>query len=492
MLFEMNRESGHIIKVIGVGGGGSNAVTHMYQKGIVGVDFIICNTDIQALEISPVPTKIQLGPNLTKGMGAGNKPEVGRQACIESIDEIRRVIEGDTKMLFITAGMGGGTGTGAAPIIAKVARELEILTIGIVTIPFQFEGPKRMRQAIEGLEELKKNTDAIIIINNDKLRNVHASRTISEAFACADDVLTTAAKGIAEIITLPGKVNVDFQDVYTVMKDSGVAIMGAGVAAGEDRALRAVQMALSSEIIEDNNIHGARNILLNITTGKSEMTLEEMYLITEYIQQQAGYGTDLIWGHCHDESYDDQISVTVIATGFQQNSHTINKTEKNIVVLEDEESGPDAEEAKLEPVLKDSTEDLPSAESIVEPSNASNTLVFEVDLEQRPADARTQIQQQIHRERQTKEQQKALEELQQRYRQKRKKWETSEPPISVDLDSEEISKMEKTPAYLRRNVQLEDLPEASSNASDKWTLSIEDEEPIIRKKGNSFLHDRAD
>jgi len=488
MLFEMNRQNGHIIKVIGVGGGGSNAVTYMYQKGIVGVDFVICNTDIQALEISPVPTKIQLGPNLTKGMGAGNKPEIGRQACIESIDEIRRVIEGETKMLFITAGMGGGTGTGAAPIIAKVARELEILTIGIVTIPFHFEGPKRMRQAIEGLEELKKNTDAIIIINNDKLRSVHASRTISEAFACADDVLTTAAKGIAEIITLPGKVNVDFQDVYTVMKDSGVAIMGAGIAAGEDRALRAVQMALSSEIIEDNNIHGARNILLNITTGKSEMTLEEMYLITEYIQQQAGYGTDLIWGHCHDESYDDQISVTVIATGFQQSGHAANKTEKNIVVLE-EDSGPDAEEAGLEPVIKEATDNVPQVDGIADPTQ---TLVFEVDLEQQSSLARAQIQQQIDRERQTKEHQKAIEELQQRYRQKRKQWESNEPPLSVDLDSEEIAKMEKTPAYLRRNVQLEDLPDASTNASDKWTLSIEDEEPIIRKKGNSFLHDRAD
>ncbi|MEO1626429.1 MAG: cell division protein FtsZ, partial [Bacteroidota bacterium] len=271
MQFALPQEEGSIIKVIGVGGGGSNAVNHMFQQGIVGVDFAICNTDNQAMDMSKVPTKIQLGPELTEGRGAGSKPNVGRQACLESIEEVRRFLESDTKMLFVTAGMGGGTGTGAAPIIAKTAQEMEILTVGIVTLPFTFEGRRRKGHAVEGLEELKKNVDTLIVISNDKLRQIHGNLSLSDAFSEADDILATAAKGIAEIITVGGYVNVDFEDVNTVMRSSGVAIMGTASAEGEDRAKRAVDEALNSPLMEDNNIKGAQHILLNITSRFPEV-----------------------------------------------------------------------------------------------------------------------------------------------------------------------------------------------------------------------------
>ena len=258
-----------IIKVIGVGGGGTNAVTHMFSMGIRGVDFAVCNTDHQSLDISSVPNKIQLGPLLTVGRGAGNNPEVGKQSCIESIEDLRRFLEPDTKMLFVTAGMGGGTGTGAAPIIAKLAQELEILTVGIVTLPFQFEGPRRARLASEGIESLKENVDALIVISNNKLREMYGNLAMSSAFNYADNILTTAAKGIAEIITVPGYINVDFEDVNFVMKNSGVAIMGSAQAAGEGRARQVIELALNSPLLEDNDIRGAKHILLNITTGRN-------------------------------------------------------------------------------------------------------------------------------------------------------------------------------------------------------------------------------
>ncbi|MCB0553335.1 MAG: cell division protein FtsZ, partial [Phaeodactylibacter sp.] len=283
MVFDLPRDESPIIKVLGVGGGGSNAVTHMFKQGIVGVDFAICNTDAQAMEWSPVPTKIQLGPNLTEGRGAGSKPNIGKMACEESIEELRGFLENNCKMLFVTAGMGGGTGTGAAPIIAKTAKEMDILTVGIVTMPFLFEGRRRMMQGSEGLAELKKNVDTLIIISNDKLRVIHGNLSISDAFAEADDILTTAARGIAEIITVPGYVNVDFEDVNTVMRDSGVAIMGTASAAGEDRAKRAVDEALNSPLLEDNNIQGAQHILLNITSGTKEVTMDEIFEITEFV-----------------------------------------------------------------------------------------------------------------------------------------------------------------------------------------------------------------
>ncbi|WP_134089870.1 cell division protein FtsZ [Olivibacter sp. XZL3] len=317
MKFEMLKEQSSIIKVIGVGGGGGNAVNHMYRQGISGVDFIICNTDAQALELSPIPNKVQLGASLTEGMGAGSDPDVGENSAIESIEDIKRMLGANTKMLFITAGMGGGTGTGASPVIAKAAREIGILTVAIVTTPFAFEGKRRRSQAEEGLGELRKYVDSYLVISNDRLREIFGNLTMSSAFAKADDILTTAAKGIAEIITIPGYINVDFKDVRTVMNDSGVAIMGNAKANGEDRAQKAVEGALASPLLKDSEIEGARYILLNISSGTQEVTMDEISVITDYIQERAGFTAEIIWGNCLDESLDNDLSVTIIATGFQ-------------------------------------------------------------------------------------------------------------------------------------------------------------------------------
>jgi cell division protein FtsZ len=314
--FDMPRNTSSIIKVIGVGGGGSNAVNYMYEQGIKGVDFIVCNTDAQALDVSPVPLKVQLGSTLTEGRGAGAIPEVGRNSAIESIDEIRELLSSNTNMVFVTAGMGGGTGTGAAPVIAKVAKDMGILTVGIITVPFVFEGKKRSNQAEFGVKEMRDAVDTLLIIRNDKLRELFGNLTLKQAFSHADEVLCTAAKGIAEVITLTGTVNVDMNDVKTVMKDSGVAIMGSGRASGEGRARRAVQIALESPLLNDNDIYGANFILLNINHGSDELLMDEVSEITDFIQEQAGQNAEVIWGYGQDETLGDDVSVTVIATGF--------------------------------------------------------------------------------------------------------------------------------------------------------------------------------
>lgn len=315
--FEPKEKS--IIKVIGVGGGGSNAVNHMLKEGITGVDFVICNTDAQALENSPVPIKVQLGKSLTEGRGAGNKPERGRESAIESLDEIHKVLSHKTKMVFVTAGMGGGTGTGAAPIIAEAAREQGVLTVGIVTIPFRFEGRKRIEQAMEGIANLEKHVDALLIINNEKLRMMYGDLKLSDAFAKADNVLSIAAKSIAEIITVHGYVNVDFADVETVMRNSGVAVMGSASASGENRAIRAIDEALTSPLLNSNNICGAHNILLNIISGKDEVTMQEVSQITEYVHDVVGDEVSIIWGNGNSDKLEDELSVTIIATGFSEN-----------------------------------------------------------------------------------------------------------------------------------------------------------------------------
>ncbi len=318
MEFDLPKDKTSIIKVIGVGGGGGNAVNHMYRQGIEGVSFAVCNTDLQALDLSPVPLKIQLGASLTEGRGAGSKPEVGENAAIENIDEIRRYLENNTKMVFITAGMGGGTGTGAAPVIAKIARELGILTVGIVTVPFHFEGKRRRRLAAEGLEKMRESVDTLIVINNERLREMTGDLPINEAFAKADDVVATAAKGIAEVISIKGVINVDFNDVYTVMKDSGVAIMGRAEAEGENRALKAIQSALESPLLNDNDITGAEYCLLNITYGNHQITMDEITEITDYIEEVSGETAEVIFGHAKDENLSEgKIAVTIIATGFK-------------------------------------------------------------------------------------------------------------------------------------------------------------------------------
>lgn len=314
--FNLNEKTPTIIKVIGVGGGGGNAVEYMYGKGICDVDFVICNTDYQALQNSPIPYKIQLGKELTEGHGAGNNPVIGEKSAQESLQDIETLLKKDTKMAFITAAMGGGTGTGAAPVIAKLSKDMGILTVGIVSVPARFEGPKRLDQAREGLKRLKDNVDCLIVIDNEKIKSIYGSQTISAAFAKANDVLNIAAKGIAEIITLPGYINVDFADVRTVMTNSGVAIMGAAQASGEDRAIKAVTDALESPLLNNNDILGAKDILLNITSGTDEITMDEMSQITSHIIRKVGNNAAVIWGVGTDLNLGDAISVTIIATGF--------------------------------------------------------------------------------------------------------------------------------------------------------------------------------
>ena len=340
MEFDIPKENSSDIKVIGVGGGGSNAVNHMFNQGIQGVDFIICNTDRQALDISPVPYKIQLGTELTEGRGAGMKPEVGENAALENLEDIRELLSQNTKMLFVTAGMGGGTGTGAGPVIAQIAKDLGILTVGIVTVPFNFEGKKRRIQAEAGLERMRQNVDSLLIISNERLRDFGKNMALTAAFAHADDILTVAAKGIAELISRTGLINTDFNDVNTVLRDSGHAIMGSAQAEGDDRAMKAVTAALASPLLNDNDINGANYILLNISYSKSnEITMDEMGEITDYVQEEAGSTADVIFGVGEDEALGDKLSVTIIATGFATSEDLIvplgKPAERIITTLED-------------------------------------------------------------------------------------------------------------------------------------------------------------
>ena len=338
--FDLPKNQSNIIKVIGVGGGGSNAINHMFNQGIKGVDFVICNTDAQALNNSGVPNKIQLGIHLTEGLGAGANPEIGEKAAVESLEEIRAMLNTNTKMVFITAGMGGGTGTGAAPIIAKMARELDILTVGIVTMPFQFEGKIRNTQAHKGIEKLRKVVDSLVIINNNKLREVYGNLGFKAGFSKADEVLSTAARGIAEVITHHYTQNIDLRDAKTVLTNSGTAIMGASTAVGESRAKKAITSALDSPLLNDNKITGAKNVLLLIVSGNQEITIDEIGEINDHIQAEAGYGANIIMGVGEDEKLGEAISVTVIATGFdvdQQNDITNVEPKKVVHALEDEQ-----------------------------------------------------------------------------------------------------------------------------------------------------------
>ena len=340
ILFEMPKSQSNTIKVIGVGGGGSNAVNHMFQQDIKGVDFVICNTDAQALENSSIPNKIQLGVNLTSGLGAGANPEVGEQAAKESIKEIQEMLNTQTKMVFITAGMGGGTGTGAAPIIAKIAKDMDILTVGIVTMPFQFEGRMRSKQAQAGIDELRNNVDSLIVINNNKLREVYGNLGFKAGFSKADEVLSTAARGIAEVITHHYKQNIDLHDAKTVLSNSGTAIMGSAKEEGTSRAKNAIVKALDSPLLNDNKITGAKNVLLLIVSGTNEVTLDEIGEINDFIQTEAGFEANIIMGIGEDKDLGDAIAVTVVATGFaldQQSNITNTEVKKTVYTLEDEQ-----------------------------------------------------------------------------------------------------------------------------------------------------------
>jgi cell division protein FtsZ len=338
--FDLPKNQSNVIKVIGVGGGGSNAINHMFQQGIKGVDFIVCNTDSQALQNSPVPNKIQLGVNLTEGLGAGANPDVGQQSAIESIGDIEKMLDTNTKMVFITAGMGGGTGTGAAPVIAQLAKERDILTVGIVTIPFQFEGKVRAEQALLGVEKLRKQVDSLIVINNNKLREVYGNLGFKAGFSKADEVLATASRGIAEVITHHYTQNIDLKDAKTVLSNSGTAIMGSSVATGDNRAKEAIVTALDSPLLNDNKISGAKNVLLLIVSGSNEITIDEIGEINDHIQSEAGHNANIIMGVGEDESLGEAIAVTIIATGFnveQQNGIVNTEVKKIVHALEDDQ-----------------------------------------------------------------------------------------------------------------------------------------------------------
>ena len=531
MHFEMLKEKSSIIKVIGVGGGGGNAVNHMYRQGITGVDFIICNTDAQALELSPIPNKVQLGASLTEGMGAGSIPEVGKNSAIENIEDIKQMLGSNTKMLFITAGMGGGTGTGASPIIAKAARELDILTVGIITTPFAFEGKRRKMQADAGMEELKKYVDSFLVISNDRLRQIFGNLTLGSAFAQADNILTTAAKGIAEIITLPGYVNVDFKDVRTVMKDSGVSIMGSYAAEGENRASKAVEGALSSPLLKDNEIEGARYILLNISSGAKEVTMDEVTIITDYIQEEAGIAADLIWGNCIDENLGDKLSVTIIATGFQTKDEREKEKdkEKKIYSLEpnsqslakpvNEFINPVKANAVAEPYLKHAAEpkqtglfDLfaPRTEEppvikhnffTEEPSVAENEVSEMPEMTftiKEPAISIEPVNDKelpgIEKEPEIitgADDHKTDESIEEQLRKSRERIMRLKD-LSMKLRNGNIQEMENIPAYKRKEIALQQTPASNESQVSRFSLMPDDEGKTDIRTNNSFLHDNVD
>lgn len=517
--FDLPKNQSSIIKVIGVGGGGSNAVTHMFNQGIRGVDFMICNTDAQALETSSVPLKIQLG---TRGLGAGSIPQVGREAAIENLDDIRKVLETNTKMVFITAGMGGGTGTGAAPVIAELARELGILTVGIVTIPFSFEGRKRSQQARLGIEEMRKSVDTLLIICNDKLRELEGDLTITQAFNKADNILTVAAKGIAEIITVTGYINVDFEDVKTVMKDSGKAIMGSGIAEGENRALEAVQMAMTSPLLDDATIRGVSNILLYISSGSDEITLDEVMEITDYIQHEAGSSADIIWGNGTDEALGQKISITLVATGFNEELrsgthsrhevivHDLNKPVSNVVTPQETEKPSPApiEEITL---ITGKKEAVPAKEGNRTPSGENliqRTFTFEVGNqsvaskdENKPElqDTSTNPPSRTTRKEPGFNFLKTFDDEVNQAQDKQMQMEVSKSreekmrEMSYKISTEEgLRSIENQPAYLRRNVTLHEVPASESSEVSRYTLTKPEDSSVTIKPNNSFLHDNVD
>lgn len=464
--FDIEKKNSSIIKVIGVGGGGSNAVNHMYKQGIKGVDFVIFNTDAQALEQSPVPFKVQLGAELTEGRGAGSLPEVGKNAALETEEEIRKILSNNTKMVFITAGMGGGTGTGAAPIIARIARELGILTVGIVTTPFAFEGKKRWSRATDGINQLNQEVDTSLVISNEKLKEMHGNLPISSAFAHADNILATAAKGIAEIITVPGSLNVDFEDVRTVMAKSGKAILGSASAEGENRAQESVEKALHSPLLSENDIRGAKYILLNITSGTKEILMDEITIITDFIQNEVGDDTDIIWGHCYDQSIGEKISVTIIATSFENKEYMSDKSgsvKKVIGTLDEKETDENGYDKKTDKQMH---------------------IDFNSNKENGETDNITSYEKTPEKKQNGVNQEDRIDRLK---------------SLSYSLKTTKgIEDMEREPAFKRKNIKLRDVPHSSESGISRFTLSDDvdsDEDgkkkPEI-KKTNSFLHDNVD
>ena len=494
MSFEIPNTRSSIIKVIGVGGGGSNAVNYMYKQGIKDVNFVICNTDAQALANSPVPVKIQLGTTLTEGRGAGNKPERGKQSAIESIEDVTRLLEDNTKMVFITAGMGGGTGTGAAPVIAKAAKDMGILTVGIVTIPFQFEGEVRIKQAIDGITEMEKNVDSLLIINNERLREMYGDLKVSNAFSKADNVLSTAAKGIAEIITVHGYINVDFADVETVMKDSGVAVMGSGVGVGEFRAIDAIQSALESPLLNSNNITGSSNILLNITSGVDEITMDEVGTITDYVQEVVGRAATIIWGTGMQENLKDEVVVTIIATGFAYGGvldTDILEVDKPSLprYIMDEDGNVEREDKGFIVLSDDDDSDI----SDLPPR------VITFDEGDKERDRRIRLLYGA-RTNKPKSDDKKSEDLSSSVEpvQPYKRSSHDQPNADVDelKDEKRVDELENIPAYKRRNVKIsgeeEEKSEPTTGAVSRFTITDSSKGKTKLSDNNRFLHDNVD
>ena len=518
----------------------------MYRQGIKGVDFVVCNTDHQALDTSPVPTKIPLGQSLTEGRGAGSIPDVGKNAAIENLEDVNEILAKNTKMIFVTAGMGGGTGTGAAPVIAQAAKDMGILTVGIITVPFTFEGRKRRTQAEEGIEKMRESVDTLLVINNDKLREMFGNLTLVNAFENADDVLAIAAKGIAEVISVTGQINVDFNDVNTVMKDSGVAIMGSAEAEGENRAIKCVENALNSPLLNDNNIDGAKYVLLNITYGTQAVLMDEISDITDYIQEEAGSTADVIWGHGYDESLGDKLCVTIIATGFNTTPHTglsMKAPKKNIMNLEDDspEIITNESEQLTEPVtntVEESFEETPElnpSESAMkryvleeddeiseeneitnDTEESDNSNLYEQNTQQNDGKVRflleddempnldtdlkqsenTQILEAdlmtANDEEKIVDQEKQVESKaisDERLERIKKATDKLRSPLG-------LNEMESEPAYKRRNVDLKDVKYSDDSSSSRYTLweNINDsgEKETGLSDNNSFLHDNVD
>ncbi len=505
--FEIPKHSQYksIIKVIGVGGGGSNAVNHMYKQGIKDVEFVVCNTDNQALNGSPVPNKLQIGANLTEGLGCGANPEVGKNAALESKDQIRETLMG-AKMVFITSGMGGGTGTGAAPIIAKIAKDMDILTVGIVTAPFSFEGKKKAAQAEVGIEELRKTCDTVLVILNDKLREIFGNLSIGQAFAQADNILTTAAKSIAEIITLAGYVNVDFQDVRTVMLNAGAAVMGSAETRGEARALKAAEGALSSPLLDNRDIMGAKKILLSIISGvEAELQMDELTEITEYIQEQAGDEGEMIFGHGVDPDLGDRIRVTVIATGFPaepklpiskndgKKVHDLDRSQGWLFGSGADNSVNESKDIQVRSVQpepdNESEEKKPNERELIfsgpfnriDDGEGDDSLFGEDEFD--PA-AEKYGDQRINEEGMM-ELRNTRERLQQQAKERKEQLKQSR---KHEMTKEEFNEKWSLPAYLRRGIKMNDVPHSSEPFISKYNLN--DDNALLGN--NKFLHDNVD
>jgi cell division protein FtsZ len=489
MNFDLPVERSSIIKVLGIGGGGNNAVNHMFEKGIRDVNFVVCNTDHQALAKSQIPIKVQIGESLTEGRGAGSKPEIGRQAAIENLDNVMDALSGNTKMVFITTGMGGGTGTGATPVIAKACKDAGLLTIAVVTIPFKSEGKVRIMQAIDGVSELRKNVDSLLVINNEKLREIYGNQPVSTAFAKADDILTTAVKGIAEIITVTGYINVDFADVETVMKNSGVAIMGMGKASGEKRAIKAIEDALNSPLLNSNDITGASSILINISTGSGdhELTMDELGEITDYMYEAASDDALIIRGLSKDETLNEEICVTVIATGFEAGSifQPYKPKKPNKVELLNTKN---AIPGRIIPEIGNDVFSVheKGKKSIITDFEEESQGTIDFSLERNEEMNEMRNRRHENEEESSEKPEATLRKVKHMQNLLKKEG------LSNKTMKENIDSFEDVPAYVRRNMSIGAPDSAADSKLSKFTLtSGDDDEPVLREN-NAYLNDNVD